>query len=207
MRAAVSSGRSLTLISLFSKLDKPSAAGGVMVSIEARPALGGRGEGGGAHGGDDLLVAGLDRLERVSGIDRAHEGVRRLHLDNVGDLRHVEQSRHARSDVLAHGGGRREQHVVILHQRHDQIGRLFGKALFELRRIGEQHLAHAGKLGRFFGNAPGILAGDKDIDLAAELRSSVEHLGGRRGQSLVVVLGEKQDRHLRELPPRSSISR
>ena len=37
MRAAVSSGRSLTLISLFSKLASPSGAGAVMVSTAALP--------------------------------------------------------------------------------------------------------------------------------------------------------------------------
>ena len=66
--------------------------------------LPGRGEGGGAHGDDDLRVGRLDRLDRVAGVDRPLEGLRADHLGDVGDLHHVEQRRDARRDVL--GGSR-----------------------------------------------------------------------------------------------------
>ena len=38
-----------------------------------------------------------------------------------------------------------------------------------MRRLGEQDLAHAVELARCFGDGAAIVAGDEDIDIAAEL--------------------------------------
>ena len=75
-------------------------------------------------------------------------------------------------------------------------GHLFGQALREMRRVGEQHLAHAVELGGLLGDGATVLAGDENIDIAAEVARGRQRLGGRRRQRLVVVLGEQQDRHL-----------
>ena len=56
-----------------------------------RSAVADRLERGGADGDDFLLVARLHRLDGVAGVDRALEGVGRHHLDDVGDLHHVER--------------------------------------------------------------------------------------------------------------------
>ena len=207
MRAAVSSGRSLTLISEPSKLEIPTAGGRGHGLDRRRAAFAGTGERGGAHRADDDLVAGLDRLERVAGIDRTHESVRRLDLDDVGDLGHVEQRGDPRQHVLAGGGGGREQHAVAAHQREHRCGDLLGEALREIWRLGEQDLAHAVELAGSFGDRAAILAGDQNIHIGAELACGGQRLGGRRRKRLVVVLCQQQDRHLRGLPPRSSICR
>ena len=108
MRAEVSSGRSFS-DSLFStKVDRPGLAAASTVSTGAAPPSRRRLERGGAHRDHLLGVGRLHRLDRVAGIDRPLEGVGRDDLDDLGDLHHVEQGRDARHDVLAGGGGRRD---------------------------------------------------------------------------------------------------
>src|SRR6187401_633023 len=65
--------------------------GGGRVLDRSRTALAGRLEGRGAHRDDLLGVLRLHGLDRVAGIDRPVERVGRHHLDDVGDLHHVEQ--------------------------------------------------------------------------------------------------------------------
>ena len=67
-----------------------------------------------------LGLGRFDGLDRVAGIDRPLEGVRRNHLGDVGDLHDVEQRRHARQDVLAGRGGGRDDRVIVAGERHDQ---------------------------------------------------------------------------------------
>ena len=99
------------------------------VSTDARTALGGRlFERRGADGDDLLGVLGLDRRDRVAGVDRARERIAVLDRQDVADLHHVEQCGDARRDVLAGRRGRREERVVALHQlgsdRRDRFGEL-----------------------------------------------------------------------------------
>ena len=139
--AEVSSGRSFS-DSLFStKVDRPGLAAAATVSTGSRAAFGRRLEGGGAHGDHLLGVGRLHGLDGVAGIDRPLEGVGRDHLDDLGDLHHVEQGGDARHDVLAAGGGRRDDRVVAAGQRDDQRGQRLGQALLQLVGLGEQHLA------------------------------------------------------------------
>jgi hypothetical protein len=64
----------------------------------------------------------------------------------------------------------------------------------------QQHLAHAGELGSGIGRALGVLAGDEDIDVAADLRCRAQRLGGLVGKGCVVVLGNEKNGHCRDLP-------
>ena len=64
------------------------------VRLEALPPLGGdRVKTGGAHGDDLDRVVAFDRGECIARIDRAHEGIGGSDLDDVGDLRDIEQRR------------------------------------------------------------------------------------------------------------------
>ena len=104
--AEVSSGRSVLrdLLALEAR-ELPDRPPPSTVSIGAEPPSAAAGKAGGAHGDDLLGVGRLHRLDGVAGIDRPLEGVGRHHLDDVGDLHHVEQRRDARQHVLAGGGG------------------------------------------------------------------------------------------------------
>ena len=197
MRAAVSSGRSLTLISEPSKLEMPIGRRRGHGLDRRRAALARTGKRRGAHRADDDLVAGLDRLERVAGIDRAHESVRRLDLDDVRHLGDVEQRGDPRQHVLAGGGGGREQDGIAVHQREHRGADLLGETLRKIRRLGEQDLAHAIELARSFGDGAAMVPGDEDIDIGAELACCGQRLGGRRRKRLVVVLCQQQDGHQR----------
>ena len=109
--------------------------------------------------------------------------------------------------ILAHGGRRREQHVVILHQRQDEVGGLLRQPAAEMRRLGQEDFTHALQLARRLGNAAAALARDQKIHLAAEFARGGERLRGRRRERLVVVFGKKQDRHVTAPLPRSSACR
>ena len=151
--AEVSSGRSLVATLSSTKVERPGSAA---ARDRSRPAPRrrrlGRLEGGGADGDDLLRVGRLHRLDGVAGIDRAPERVGRDHLDDVGDLHHVEQRGDARHDVLAGGGGRRDERVVGAGERDDQRGERLGEAVLERVGFGEQHLGDAGELRRLGGD-------------------------------------------------------
>ena len=101
--AAVSSGRSDFWISAFSKIERPDGRRGRDGLDRCGAAVADRREGRGAHRDDLLLVGALHGLDGVAGVDRPLEGVGRHHLDDVGDLHHVEQGGDARHEVLARG--------------------------------------------------------------------------------------------------------
>ena len=61
--------------------------------------------------------------------------------------------------------------------------------------LGEQHLAHAVELGRRLGRAPGVLAGDEHMHLAAQRLRCRQRLGGGVLEGLIVVFGNQQRRH------------
>ncbi len=85
-----------------------------------RTAFAGSGEGCGAHCDHLLGVGGLNRLDRVAGIDRALERVGRNDLDDFRDLCNVEKRCDARQDVLARGGGCGDDGVIGAGERHDE---------------------------------------------------------------------------------------
>ena len=103
-------------------------------------------EGGAAHGDHLLGVGRFHRGDRVAGVDRPGEGVLALDREDLGDLHDVEQGGDARRDVLAGGGRRRDEGVVVGHQlrgeRRDILGQLVGVG----RVVGDMDLADAGDL-------------------------------------------------------------
>ena len=90
----------------------------------------------------------LHRLDGVAGVDRPLERVGRDHLGDFRHLRHVEQRRDARQDVLAGRGRRRDDGVIGRRQRHDQVGQGLGQAMGEGVARGRQHLFHAREFRR-----------------------------------------------------------
>jgi hypothetical protein len=92
-------------------------------------------------------VARLDGRDRVAGVDRAGERVRRFHREHVGNLHHIEQGGDARRDVLACRRGRRDEGIVVPHQPGDQRRDIFGKRVLVGRIVRNMHLADAGDGG------------------------------------------------------------
>jgi hypothetical protein len=123
-----------------------------------------------AHGDDLDRVGRLHGRQRVAGVDRAHEGVGGLDADDVGDLRHVEQRGDARQDVLAEGGGRRED--VRVARRADDERATFSASLVGHRR-GFGDAAPCARR-RSWRRPPrrhrSTWPGDEDVDVAADLR-------------------------------------
>jgi hypothetical protein len=121
----------------------------------------------GAADGQHLLgVARLDRRNRVAGINRAGEGVGALDAQHFADLHHVEQRGNARRDVLARGGGRRDERVIARHQLGDQRRDILRQRMTIGRVVREQHLGDAGDLGSSIGRALCALARDQRNDIA-----------------------------------------
>ncbi len=165
-------------------LDRGAAAGG-----------GHRVEASGAHTDDLHRRAGLHGGDGVAGVDRPLEGVGTDDPDDFRDLLDVEQRGDPRQDVLAVAGGR-GQHVAVGaaqlgQQRREVLRQLVGVG----RGVGDQHLAHPGDLGRGGGHRATALAGDQQVDVAADLAGGREGVEGGRGQRGIVVLGEYQDSH------------
>jgi hypothetical protein len=109
-----------------------------------RSTLGWRLVEGGAADGDHLLgIRGLDGGDGVAGIDWAGERILALHREDVRYLHHVEQGGDARRDILAGGGSRREEDIMMAHQIDDQRGDIFGQRIGISRIVGDMDLANA----------------------------------------------------------------
>ena len=124
---------------------------------------------GGAHGDDLDRVVAFDRGECIARIDRAHEGIGGFDLDDVGDLRDIEQRRNPRHDVLAAGRGRGKDVAVAWGNDDDQRGEVLRQLRIVVRSVGLQHLGDPGDLRRLrrgFGTAA---ARHQQVDLATDL--------------------------------------
>ena len=154
-------------------------------------------EGGRAHGDDLLGVGRLHRLDRVAGIDRPLERVGRDHLDDLGDLRDVEQRGDARHDVLAGRGRGRDDRVVAGRERDDQARRAARRGARRVRRASASStLATPVELRGGLGGGARALAGDQDMDVAADLERGRQRLGGLVGERRVVVFGDEKNGHV-----------
>ena len=151
-------------------------------------------EGGPAHGDHLDGIGASHRGQGVAGVDRADEGVRPLDADDVGDLRHVEQRRHPRHEVLAERGGGRQQVAVGGRQSGDQGRQALGQGVGVDLRVGEQHVGDPGHPGRGLGDGAAVGAGHQHAHLAqfAARRHGVQ---GGRLQGVVIVFGDDQDAH------------
>ncbi len=169
--------------------------GGADLLDRGRAALTRRREGGGADRDDLLRVGRLHGLDGVTGIDRALEGVRRVDGGDFRDLRDVEKRGDAGHEVLAHGGGRGDDRVIILGEAHDESGEGLRNRMRVERVVGDEHLLHAVELRGGFGHRVAALTGHENDDIAAELRSGGDGLRGRVVQRLVVVVCNNKRGH------------
>ncbi len=132
---------------------------------------------GGATDGDHL--DGIERLHRsqaVARVDGSHERIRSEDRRDVGDLRHVEQARDARHEILADRRGTGQHMSVVARQAGDEVCQGFGQCMFVGRCIHQQHLGHAcdarGPCRSRFAGMPR----DKHVHLGADPQR-----GGHRG--------------------------
>jgi hypothetical protein len=182
-------------------MGRQAARGRGLDAVDRGTAAGGtrRVEGGCAHGDHLDRVAALHGGQRVAGVDRAHEGVGRFDGDDVGHLRHIEQCRNARHEVLAEAAGRRHQVRVTGGERQHQRGDVFGQRMFELRRVGAQHLRDTADLRRCGDGRGAGVTGDQHGDGAADPGCGGDRVQRGRAQRRVVVLGNDQNVHVRFL--------
>ena len=196
IRAAVSSGRASCAISAPTKCASFVGVGrgdgfdrrGIAAGLGLR-------ESRAAHGDDLDRVARLHFGDRVTGIDRALERVGRNDGGNIRDLRHIEQRRDARQEVLAEGRRRGQHMAVILGETEDERGVVFRGCVFQRRRIGEQHFGDAGQLRGFVGDRAAIGADDQQVDVAADRGCGADDMAGDAFEALIVVLGDNEIRH------------
>ena len=111
------------------------------------------GKGRAAHRDHQLGVAALHRGNGVARVDRPRERLRPFHRENVRDLHHVEQRRHARRHVLARRRRRRHERVVVRHQTRHQRRHVLRQRVGQARVIGRDHLGHARDPRRRLGHA------------------------------------------------------
>src|SRR5690606_22987064 len=101
-----------------------------------------------------------------AGVNRPSESVLAFDRHDLADLHDVEQGGDARGDVLAEGGGRGEQSVVMAHQRGRDRGDILGQLVLEVDGVGDMDLADAGDFCACLGNAVDALAGDEQMHFA-----------------------------------------
>ena len=193
--ALVSSGRSLLESSAPTNDDRPLAPAPPICSIGGRAAAGAGLEVGRADRHDLDLVARLHGRHGVAGIDRPHEGIGRDDLDGLGDLRHVEQGRDARGDVLADRIGRHHDVAVVRRQLDDERRDVLGQPVGVGRVLGLQHLGDAGDGGRRLGGFAGIAAGHQHVHVRAHLGRGGDGVGDVGADGLAVVRGDNEDGH------------
>ena len=140
-------------------------------------------------------IAGLHGRERIAGVDVALEGVGADHGDDVGQLGDVEQGCEPRHHVLAEGRGRSEDRAVVRRQRLQQRHQILGDRLGVGGILDLDHPAHALHLGRGRGRLVAALAGDQEVDLAAQRRGGAHRMQRRGRQLRVVVLRHYQYAH------------
>ena len=135
-----------------------------------------------------------DRRDGVAGVDRTGERVLVLDRQDLGNLHHVEQGRDARSDVLAGGRRRRDERVVVLHQLGGDRRDILGKAVIEVRGVGDMDLADAGDLRRRLGDRADVGSGDQRMDFA-QLRRGGDGCERRVLDLAAFVLDENERLH------------
>ena len=152
-------------------------------------------EGSGAHGDHFLRVTALHRGDHVAGVDRALEGVCRFHRCDLGNLGHVQQSRHARHDVLAAGRRRRHDVVVSGTDLGDQQADVFGQLVFVRGIVRYQYLADTADFGRFLGDSATAGASHQNVDIRAQGLGRGDRVEGCNLEAAVVVFCNYQCAH------------
>ncbi|CAG4904920.1 hypothetical protein R69919_03226 [Paraburkholderia gardini] len=145
---------------------------------------------------DDLdRVSRLHRRDRVTRVDRALERVGAVYSRDVADLRDVQLRGDARRDVLATGSRRREDVRIVLRDVQHRRCDVFRQARFELRRVGQQHLAHARDLRCRVRRALRVVARHQHVNITADLLCRSDRVQRRRLDRCAVVLCYYQIRH------------
>ena len=203
--AEVSSGRSDLASASPTKDETPGSGAEATGSIGRRAALARGGKGGRAHGDDDLRIGRFDRLDRIAGVDRPLEGLRAQHLDDVGNLHHVEQRRDPRRDILAARRAGRDDRVIAAGERDDQRRQRLGEAVRVERIVGDAHLRHASEFRRARRRLADVLPGDENIDRRAEFDRGGQRARGQVAQLAVGDFRQQKRRH-GQITPASSCS-
>ena len=107
----------------------------------------------------------------------------------------VEEGRHPWQHVLARGGRRRHDGLIIPGQRHDQGRDRLGELVRIGRCVGQQHLLDAVELRRRVGRGLRIGAGHQHMHRCAKGLGGGERLVGGVLEMSVIVLGDQQSGH------------
>ena len=110
-------------------------------------------------------------------------------------MRDIERGGDARRDVLAARRRRRDEGVVVRHQRGDERCDILRERIAIGGIVGEQHLGDARDLRGGVGDGLRTRPGDEDMHLSPQLPGGGD--GGERRvlEDGVVVLGENQAAH------------
>ncbi|CAI8928623.1 Hemolysin-type calcium-binding region [Pseudomonas marginalis] len=156
---------------------------------------GNRVETGGTHGDDFDGSGRLHGGNRVTGVDRALEGVGAFYRDDLGDLVNVQLRGNAWQDVFAVGSGGSQDVAVASAQLCYQRGDVFRQLVSVSGIVGQQYFAHASHFGCSLSHGASALTGDQYVDVATDFSGSSNSVQGGRGQHLVVVFSDYQDSH------------
>ena len=148
-----------------------------------------------AHRHDLLRVVRPDRGDAVAGVDGALEGVGTVHGDDVGNHRDIEERGHAGQVVLAGGGVRREDVVVIGAEFRDEQSHVLGEMVCVRGVVRAQHAGDTRHRSRCLGDRAAVRSRDQQVDLAADLKRRGEDVQRDRAQRLVVVFRDDKSAH------------
>ena len=126
-------------------------------------------------------------LDRIAGIDRALEGIRRLYRRDLRNLHDVEVGCDPGHDVLRGGRGGGDHGIVICHHRYHEGRDLLGNLIGELRSIGDQNLRHPIELGGSFRSRLAIVTGDEHMHFATEGTRCSQRFCRQRVEGIVRV--------------------
>ena len=122
-------------------------------------------EGCATHRDNLLCIRRLDRRDRISRVDGTRERVSAFHRQDVADLHHIKQGRHARRDVLAIRSGRRHERVIAAHQVRDGRRDILGQSVFERRIVERYDFGDTRDLRSSLGHAADARTGNQQMDL------------------------------------------
>ena len=167
-----------------------SASTGALLAPLPRQRPGGRAD----RGDHGVGGVGLDRDDRVAGVDRALERVRGLDAHHVADLGHAEQGGDARGDVLAERGGGHE-HVAVAGGGLGNLRRQHGGQRMRVLGAGDgEHAAHAVDLRRLGGDRVDAVGEHQHVDRFALHRDGGAHRARGGGVEFAAeVFGDDQD--------------
>jgi hypothetical protein len=103
-----------------------------------------------------FAILRLNGGKSVARVDWAHERIRSLDGDDLGNLRDIEQRGDARRGIFSESGRRQKQMRVGRRQTRGQSGEVLRSLRGEVRRVGVQDLGHTGNPGGFLRCAAGV---------------------------------------------------